>query len=250
MGWGTGNIGGGSGGLNFEVVGGTSEPSSPKENTIWVDTDRINNYYFSATQPENMVNYDVWFHVGTSSPVAFNALKKNEIRVYPLSAKQYVNGALVAKPAVSYIGGNWVEWFTCFYNRGDQCTDITGGWTVVKNTNAKVTFDASSISFGYSTSSNTQAITHTKNKVDVTNLKKITSLIDITTNGGYANEMCIGLFSAIGSYSATPIAYEGTTKTGTGIILELNVESYSGSYYIGLKTVGSKGKLHEVKEQR
>ena len=39
--------------LNFDVVC-NPQPSNPAENTIWVDTDRINNYYFSATQPENM----------------------------------------------------------------------------------------------------------------------------------------------------------------------------------------------------
>lgn len=34
--------------LNFEVVGGTEEPSNPKENTIWVNTDTpITKYYFS-----------------------------------------------------------------------------------------------------------------------------------------------------------------------------------------------------------
>ena len=46
----------GSGGtsLNFKVVG-NPKPTSPKENTIWINTDvPITGYHFSATQPETM----------------------------------------------------------------------------------------------------------------------------------------------------------------------------------------------------
>lgn len=115
--------------LNFEVVP-NPQPSVAKENTIWVDTDRINNYYFSATQPEGMVDYDVWFHVGTSSTVEFNALKKGGIQVYPLSAKQMVSGALVNKTAMSYQNGAWVKWIPmgALYYEGDERNTLTGGW--------------------------------------------------------------------------------------------------------------------------
>ena len=101
--------GGGGGGLNFQVIH-NPQPDTAKENTIWVDTDRINNYYFSATQPEGMVDYDVWFPVGTSSTVEFNALKKNGIQVYPLSAKQMVSGVLKDVIAKTYQNGSWIEW--------------------------------------------------------------------------------------------------------------------------------------------
>lgn len=115
----------GAGGvLNFKVIC-NPKPDTAKENTIWVDTDRINNYYFSATQPENMVDYDVWFPIGTSSPVAFSATKKNSIMVYPLSSKQYIGGELVDKTAKSYQSGVWVEW----YSREHAIADLNAtGW--------------------------------------------------------------------------------------------------------------------------
>jgi hypothetical protein len=122
------NTGGGGGGLNFKVIC-NPQPSTAKENTIWVNTEKINNYYFTATQPENMADYDVWFPVGTSSPVAFNALKKNGIQVYPLYAKQYVGGTLVDKEAKSYQGSKWVDLAVYLFNQGDACTSITGGWS-------------------------------------------------------------------------------------------------------------------------
>jgi hypothetical protein len=101
--------GGGGGGLNFKVIC-NPQPSTAKENTIWIDTDRINNYYFAATQPENMAEYDVWFPIGTYSSVAFSATKKNPIMVYPLSAKQYISGAWVDKTAKSYQNNEWADW--------------------------------------------------------------------------------------------------------------------------------------------
>lgn len=44
--------GGGGAPLNFKVVGGTSAPSNPKENTIWVNTDSaITGWHFGAEEP-------------------------------------------------------------------------------------------------------------------------------------------------------------------------------------------------------
>lgn len=43
---------GGASPLNFKVVGGTSAPSNPKENTIWVNTDqKITSWHFGANEP-------------------------------------------------------------------------------------------------------------------------------------------------------------------------------------------------------
>ena len=102
--------------LNFTVLGGTTEPTAPTENTLWVNTPiDITGYYFSATQPENMANCEVWFTTGDDSAVAFNALKDNCIQVYPSKAMQMVNGALVDVTAKTYQNGAWVEWFSGVY---------------------------------------------------------------------------------------------------------------------------------------
>lgn len=98
---------GGGVALNFKVVG-NPQPEAPRENTIWVNTDvPIGVWYFSATQPENMAEGEVWFRTGTSSSTAFNALKKQNIMVYPLQAQQYINGALVDVTAKIYQDGAW-----------------------------------------------------------------------------------------------------------------------------------------------
>lgn len=104
--------GGGVGGLNFKVVGGTTQPANPTENMIWVNTSKtITDWVFSATQPAAAPGR-VWISTGAASNFEFNALKKNGIMVYPMSAKQYVNDALVDVTAMSYQDREWREWVT------------------------------------------------------------------------------------------------------------------------------------------
>lgn len=109
--------------LNFDVVPGLTQPGTAAENTIWVKTEQIGAWYFSATQPEGLQEWDVWFPTGTKSAAEFNALRKNGLKVYPLSARQYVNGAFVYKTAKSYQGGKWVSWMHKLVENGVYSTD-------------------------------------------------------------------------------------------------------------------------------
>lgn len=123
------NRGSGSASLNFRVLGGTSAPSSPKENDIWVNTDaEITSWLFSATAPDSPDEGMVWIKTGTTSPVAFNAIKKNGIKIYPLNVAQYISGAWVAQDAKSYNSGEWVNWAydVVFFANGAFNTDVFG----------------------------------------------------------------------------------------------------------------------------
>lgn len=99
--------------LNFEIIGGTSAPSVvPKENTIWVNTSaEITGYVLAAEQPADLTEGLVWIQTGASSGVAFNALKKNVLTVYPLQAMQVIGGSWQTVTAMSYQGGRWVSWW-------------------------------------------------------------------------------------------------------------------------------------------
>lgn len=107
------NASGGSNPLNFKVVGGTSQPTSARENTIWVNTDvDITSWAFAATEPVEPSEGMVWITVSNTSPVAFNALRKNELMIYPIAAKQYIGGVWVDKTAMIYQDGAWQSWIT------------------------------------------------------------------------------------------------------------------------------------------
>lgn len=133
-------IGGGGANLNFKVVGGTTQPTSPKENTIWVNTDtKISEWVFSATQPSYPYEGMVWFGTGTSSGAEFNALKKNQIHVYPIYAKQYVSGSWVNKTAKTYKSGTWNEWSKTLLPASDILSRlVTGGQPVTPQYSSNV----------------------------------------------------------------------------------------------------------------
>lgn len=96
--------------LNFKVVGGTSAPSNPTENTIWVNTSTtITSWMLSSTQPSSATG-KVWIKTAESSAVAFNTLKRNGVQVYPVIAYQYNGSSWVTKDAKIYQGGAWKAW--------------------------------------------------------------------------------------------------------------------------------------------
>jgi hypothetical protein len=180
--------GGGGGGLNFTVV--NTVPSNPKENTIFVNTStKITSYVFSTTQPSNPEPGMVWFSTGISSAVEFNALKKNNITVYPVSVKQYVNGGWVEKTAKTWNGSKWIDWIIYLYNAGNECTSLTGGWA------------QKSISYitGGTTRPNYGAVSRGSNSITLTAGAQTLSLI-VTTN-------------KISFDSATKIVFEGGTSS-------------------------------------
>lgn len=230
------NTGGGTS-LNFKVVG-NPQPETAKDNTIWVDTDvEITSWVFSATQPETAAEGVVWITTGTSSPVAFNALKKNGITVYPLSAKQYVSGKWVDKTAKSYQGGKWVDWWNGeLYDTGNEYTPYTGGWEVTtkgKDTTVSKDFDAMTISTMYDDNS-----LYCSKKIDLTHFKKLVvdSKNGTTTSSAEHRDgrtkVCV--WSAIdGDGSSNRVAYVDYPAKHDGE-LELDVSALTGEYYVGI----------------
>ena len=234
--------GGGGAALNFKVVG-NPQPTSPKENTIWVNTDvKITGWYFSATQPENMSEGEVWFATSTESIVEFNALKKNAIQVYPLSAKQYIGGSLVNVDAKSYQNGVWVDWFVWdgdLYTNGSSHNEHTGGLkgyaykfsssgsTVKEPT---LTFEDGKVIFSVDGGTGTGAATlFTEEPIDVTPYSKLK--INVTNFVGGANPATsIGMAltkQKANSYTTAATRY----ITGTGSF-ELEIpSSINGEYY-------------------
>lgn len=251
MGWGTGNVGGGSGGgLNFKVVG-NPQPSNAKENTICVDTDvDITGWKFDTTEPENPLSGMVWVYTGTSSTVAFNALKKNGITVYPVSAKQYVSGEWVDKAAKIYQGGVWADlWNGQLYKPGNTYDSITGGWTNWFSSGGSFTVGPDSLDFNYSDSGGGNGTPlATVNKIDITNFTELSAkLLNFTTSNNGA--LWIGVTSEIFKNNdalSNGFAAHVTVKSGDSISLDLS--ALKGEYYIVLyvKAAYASGKTHKA----
>lgn len=186
------NVSGGGGtALNFRVVGGTTAPTNPAENCIWVNTDTpITSWIFSATEPSPAEAGMVWISTGTSSLIEFNALKKNGIQIYPLSAKQYVSGKWVDKTAKSYQGGKLVDWppSGALYWDGGQVVEwiaktslgTVAGWPIKAPTFSEKTMDLAADG----SDTNTVCGIVTKNKVDITGFSKL--IVEFESTSGVA----------------------------------------------------------------
>lgn len=222
-----GSGGGGSGGVAFRVLGGTSAPSSPKENDIWVNTSAtITSYVFSATQPTGSSGM-VWISVGTSSAVEFNALKKDRLSVYPISAKQYISGKWTDKTAKTYKNSAWRDWWDGYlYDYGDKNESITGGW--VGTSSAQITFNSTNMSL-YS-SGNSKV--YTKNKINLTEVKQIEfeGTLAVSSTPAYRSLCVFGDTPSSNDYTNI-VAYYNTAVSNAKC--QLDVSSLSGSYPVG-----------------
>lgn len=219
---------GGGGGLNFKVVPGLTQPGTASENTIWVKAEKIGAWYFSATQPENMQEWDVWFQTGTESAVKFNALRKNVVQVYPFAATQYVNGILTGVDAKIYQNGEWVDWIKWIIKDGQARISVDG---VLRTTDRlTVTYDDDYVDI-YVVASTTSGIA-TSETLNVESYREIVADLDVVKLG---EDVRIGLTKALNAGSeavalSNLVATAKTTATGRQTIT-LNISSVSGNYY-------------------
>lgn len=128
----------GGGSLNFSVVGGTAQPTTPKANTVWIKTSAaITGYAFSADAPASPAEGNVWIAVSTLSLIKFSITKKNPVMVYPAVAKQFTSGAWTQCDLAVFYDSTWhsglvtmfpnsaVEWASRAYSTISTMGDVT-----------------------------------------------------------------------------------------------------------------------------
>lgn len=219
------NMTGGGASLNFKVVPGLTQPGTAAENTIWVETEKIGTWYFSATQPEGMQEWDVWFPTGTSSSAEFNVLKKNGIQVYPISAHQYINGALVNKKAHIYHAGDWKKFSDeVFYLFSAEKGINEGTWNKKTLASNLGTFSVDSKKvYLYSKEDNTASSIVAVNDEPINTAGKSKLIVSMSVSGNVSSTSAFGL-----STSPTNTAYNSAmvaTKTLANGDVELDIPS-------------------------
>jgi len=248
------NMAGGGASLNFKVVGGTTQPTSPKENTIWVNTSTaVTGWAFSAEQPASPQAGMVWFAIGAASDASFNALQKNEIHVYPAQCMQYVSGTWTEKTARIYKAGSWRDLKVWLYKNGDLCEGITGGWVntpMGPNSSYSTYTGPTTVDYGTSSMTLTQshqtgAFHHAKNKIDLTNVNQIIFTIsNMTQSGGkFQNVQARSDLNGLGLTGAAA----KTDLTAGDLTATIDVSSLSGEYYVGIYMYnGSTVTVHSI----
>lgn len=221
---------GGSGiaALNFKIVGGTTQPANPAENTIWINSETaINGYAFNAVEPANPVEGTLWILTGATSTVAFNALKKETVMVYPSAARQYIGGAWTTVQAMTYQNGVWVNWILYLINNGIATAEFTTQRVTITEAEGGMTIAGTAS--GYH-----EMFT----EVDLTGRTKL--VVDGTFSGisGSGSPLRIAVWETDVSEVLYSSAAAYTQITASGVT-EVDVSGLSGTYYVGICTVGT-----------
>jgi len=217
--------------LNFSVVGGTTEPSSPMENMIWVNTDaEITGWVFQTTVPENPTEGLMWFNTNISAVTPFNALKQNGIYLYPTNSTQYVNGAWVGKIAKTYQNNIWIPWRFYLYNYGPQNINFSQFGTV-----CPFVIGDTNITWTYPSYVDGETNLFTTDTIDITRYSTANVICAIT--GGHNNTSIRSINLWVGPDRTSKTA-QVSASSGKGT---LDISNLTGNYRLGLHAQYSAG---------
>ena len=236
----TGTFQGGSQ-LNYQIIGGTTEPSSPSENDIWVNTSTaIGNHFISAYEPASPSEGDIWITTGTPSSIPFNILTgSDEIYVYPQAVFQYISGSWVIRPEVKiYQNSAWQDFLYAIYwysnQNGFQLERKSGAWLGNNSTLPSSTSGDDDDGYHYwrvyQNAGNASWGVATTGLVDLTDVKGIYYDFRIVSLG---RDSC---GPAVWKSTPTTSAATGTFTSdylGVRHVYSLDVSSLTGSYYVG-----------------
>lgn len=133
---------GSGGGIELYIVGGTTRPASPRENTIWLETsDAITGWEVGCNRPASASEGNVFISVdgatsATDLEISGNTGKarKQVVKISPSYGSQYINGAWVSKPMKTYVNGVWVDSVVMLYDRGTYSPQFATGWSAGEQT--------------------------------------------------------------------------------------------------------------------
>lgn len=251
---------GGSNLLNFKVITYATEEAlkaaKPKENAIGIITTvKMTGWTFASAVPADPAEGLVWIKVGTISTVEFNAVKRNGIQVYPLSAEQYVDGAWKPVTAMSYRDGEWTSWWNGeLFEDGNQWEGVTGGWESIiaefgNDYGSSIPIieihDTLKVGYKVSVTGVDAGAAITKKKINLSDWKTLTVFVKelkCTAVSYYTSNICIDVWSDNDTtktradiLAASTSLYSGKNKvTKADFTANLDVSSLSGEYYIAI----------------
>ena len=124
-------------------------------------------------------------------------------------------------------------YFTAYlYNKGDEFTDITGGWTQYKNCGGTIIKENDNMALNLVGVAGYDSIGYviTSNKIDLTKYKKL-----VINSDWVKSKSATGVSIRFGVYNAPPATWSDVGNPVAGISFGsniLDVSSISGEYYI------------------
>lgn len=225
------NAGGSGGGLNLKVVGGTTKPTNPRENTIWVNTTAaITGYVLSHTQPETGTEGLVWLK-SADAGVEINVGRKNAVLLHLAMSQVYSGGGWKPVDGHVYTSGMWTKIDNSTYLVRDGV--LKAQFSSTKN--FEVTQATGYVLFKGKTTGQFAAWV---DDVDLAKRSTI-SLVGTFTTSGEDGKYYLAIWekSTTSKTYSNAIAKVSYTNKSTAV---LDVTSYTGAYAVGLTSTYSR----------
>lgn len=238
----------GAGGLNFKVVGGTTQPVDPEENMLWVPTSlEITDVFISNAAPLEYQSGTVWIKTGVRSYGQLNIAAEETVMIYPLECWIYADSTSnpTQVEAMTYRFGKWRDWNMYLYKEDYESHDMMGGWEFgggpSNHYNISQTSDGLRILFnGVAKSEDDFILATTRNKVDLRGISRLIGNPDvvISTTTDYIRLTLFISNENLTEYSVKDWVGQriiaGTDMGPEYANHTLDVSGYNGSYYIGV----------------
>ena len=221
--------GNGSAGTGLTIVSGLTEPVKPKENMIWVKSDKAGKkYVFAEDAPEAPAEGLIWFSATGDGIIT--------------QANVYADGAWNRVDAYMYLSGAWVHIASAvvyLYNKGDTCDAVSGGWEAAAwhiNSGApgsvpNLTYGDSSLSVSWTYGK--EGLVNTRASVNLDKIRKICAVI----SGNTSNSSYLAVATKAGE-TGFPQNQKASKNLFNGTV-ELDVSALSGKYFVGFRVRGN-----------
>ena len=223
--------GNGSAGTGLTIVSGLTEPVKPKENMIWVKSDKAGKkYVFAEAAPEAPFEGLIWFSATGDGIIT--------------QANVYADGAWNRVDAYMYLSGAWVHIASAvvyLYNKGDTCDAVPGGWEAAPwriNSGAPgSTPSLTKVDGGLTVSSTSgkEGLWGTRASVNLDKIRKVCAMIRGNTSTYANNNLSVSKGSGETGFppnvKASKDLFNGT--------VELDVSALSGNYFVGFRVRGN-----------
>lgn len=245
--------------LNFTVVGGTTRPNSPAENTIWINTPKtITGVTMSAVSPSTLADGEVWIRLMDSGSASVSVISDANIIVKAGTVVQNISGAfivLAGRNAQIYQDGVWVDMVNWAYHNGNKFTTFTGGFTFTKNSNGAYTDNSTNGGYMYlydtgGTAARFSTVYSVNQISDIKFSRLHAKVIPKRTNTGIIRIAATTqntVTTTLRGLSST-LASEEYEVFDANVEMEISVDVSSiGSYYIAIQAQnGSRPEIHEI----
>lgn len=225
--------GGGGGGAKVTVVTGTTQPSSAKENTVWINTNAtVTGWVMQYNEPSSPTQGLAWIRTSSYSDGAMNLSKDSVAMIYIVGVRIYLSGTWVTAGALVYSNGAWHTTRVYMYDNGDECSALTGGWICNDSNNYRIERNANNLTF-YNNRNTANGSMFTTNAIDVTNINALHFHVKFFVSTGGTYKTSVNVLEQ-NSDAATTAWNQGTyvenTSYGNDEWITVNVSSLTGLY--------------------